>query len=484
MRIYLSIPRSFLPYRVLVFLMVSLFGLSRCNLEGGSNNEPEETPYDYSSLVAMHPDTLTRPNLQWISSYRLPSNQYGFHLAFDGSDSTYWSTAPGLNHLEGFEWQFNRPQNLGQICIKTVQSNMFAQLNRVLVLTDRGQIEGLPNLFFPIPDSIRWIKVVYLIDQNWSRVALPLNNSAFSSLVRIRKGLSVLFESKPLGTTEIQIKNQNGKFAPCISTDGFVRITEQPRAEERFDLNDGRRHSRLLFNGLVPERRIFFQFPDLRPVLGFRIHSDSSPAACLQLSWHKPNGSTELFQVNSGLWEHIFKSDTLATKNISFTLRLLEGQKMALTEFDFWDGARWYRVQEDSLQRKLDLNKLTMNIPAQWPVNKSILFDEWFSKNTAGAADWETERDASGAVASGQQVQALFRANGLFELLWYFKMNGEESLAYTLFSGNWKWNQGQLELSGTLWSKNGVFEKTAVYTPNGNRMIPQSREFPEFEFSY
>jgi hypothetical protein len=108
-----------LPYRVLVFLLVSLLGLSRCNLEDGSNSEQEETAYDYSSLVAMHPDTLTRPNLQWISSYRLPGNQYGFHLAFDGSDSTYWSTAPGLNHLEGFEWQFNRPQNLGQICIKT-----------------------------------------------------------------------------------------------------------------------------------------------------------------------------------------------------------------------------------------------------------------------------------------------------------------------------------------------------------------------------
>lgn len=464
--------------------LLIFIGIVGCGDSAADEEGQQEAAFDYSSLVAMEPDSFLRPDAQWISSYRLPATQYGFQMAFDGKDSTYWSTAPGLNHLEGFEWIFDGPVNLGHVHIKTVHGAVFSQPDRILVMSDQGQVWGLPNANIGLPDSITWLKVMFILDKNWSRVALPLRNSPFSSIVKNRKGLSVLFESKPIGISEIHVSNLGLTCAPFISTDGFVRITEQQRSNERFDLNDGRRNSWLELSHSIPERRIFVQFPDLRPILGFRIHSASTPISCLQLAWHKPNGSTDFFMVSNGIWEHRFRNDTLATKNISFTLRLLEGETMYISEFDFWDGARWFRVQEDSLQQKLDPKSYSSPLPSAWPLNKSISFDEGFGKATEGGSDWETERDASGETTASHHVLVLFRANGLFEMLWNSNKSVGADSNCKSFSGTWKWNQGKLELNGIVSLEKGVFEKKTIYSVLGNRLIPESKEFPEFEFTY
>jgi hypothetical protein len=472
-------PKPIFGLRILSLILPLAFG--SCH-EVNSDSEQEETVFDYSSLVAMRPDSFMRPDLQWISSCRLPSDRYGFHLAFDGFDSTIWSSAPGLNHLEGFEWYFERPVNLGQVHIKTEQTGMFAQPDRVLVFTDRGQFECLPNIDATMPDSITRMKMVFILGANWSRVALPLKNSSFSSVVRVQKGLSMLFDSKPLGIAEIRFKSSTGILAPFVYSDGFVRITEQQKANDRFELNDGRRFSSIKLDTKTPERRLFFQFPDLRPILGFRIRSEFRAAACLQLAWHKPNGSTAFFTINQGDWEQKLSTDTVATKNISFTLRLLEGKEIGISEFDFWDGAKWYRIQEDSLQRKLDLNGWKASIPKDWPLNVAIGFDEGFVKKATGAADWDTERDALMAATTHQTVHVLFRANGLFEMLW--KASKDAPNPYVLFSGNWKWTENKLDLKGNVWGQEGVFESQTEYSLIGNRMIPAGKAFPEFEFSY
>lgn len=454
-----------------------------CNLNE-SEVEEEESPFDYSSLVAMVPDTFIRPGMQWVSSYRLPSEQYGFSMAFDGSDSTYWSTAPGLNNLEGFEWRFDEPLTLGKIGIKPMKGAMFAYPDRVLVYTDRGNLEAVPSGTLNLPDSIRWLKVVFMVDRNWSRVVLPLENTAFSSMVRVRKGFSTLFESKPLGISEIQMECSKGTIAPFLSSDGFSRITEQQQANQRFDLNDGRSFSSLHINQSIPERRIFYQFPNLRAILGFRLRSENSESACLQLAWHKPNGSSVFYDVNQGDWSHKLGSDTLATKNISFSLRLVEGKEISISEFDFWDGARWFRLQEDSVQKKLEFILPSGTTPEQWPLNKSILFDEGFAKKTDEALDWETERDASAVPTTSKRVIALFRSNGLFELLWTSETEKNGSQPYAVFSGNWIWNQGKLELKGMVWESDGVHQRTMEYTSKGNRLIPLLVGFPEFDYTY
>jgi len=463
--------------------LFSLLAFGSCSFGETGSQQTEDTFY-YSNIVSMVPDTLVRPELQWVSSYRLPVEQYGFSLAFDGNDSTYWSTAPGLNHLEGFEWRFDEPIQLGLMSIKTIQAPMFSNPERILVITDRGQIQAIPGAITGLPDSIRWLKVLFLIDRNWSRVALPLENSAFSSLMRVKKGFSTLFESKPIGIAEIQFKSSRGTHSANLNTDGFSRITEQQRASQRFDINDGRSFSGLNLNDRMQERRIFYQFPDLRPILGFRIRSESTASACLQLAWHKPNGSTVFYEVNQGNWEHIFRTDTLATKNISFTLRLMEGNQIFLTEFDFWDGAKWYRLQEDSMQTKLGIKLKSETTPSQWPLNFSISFDEGFAPKIDGASEWETERDALRMPNISKKVFALFRANGLFELIWNSESETDTNRAFAVFSGNWNWEEGKLKLDGMIWNAEGVFKQKAEYLLKGTRLIPETGELPEFEFTY
>lgn len=465
-----------------IILGIGFAGVWGCNPDATTPNE-ESTPFDYSTVVSMHPDTNLRPEFQWISSYRLPFSKYGFDFAFDGDSQTYWSTLPGLNHLEGFEWTFEAPVQGAKFRIGWMEGDMFCKPSRILCFSDRGSIEASVNTWISLPDSIRKLKLVFLLDKQWSRVALALNNSPFSSQARVKKGLATLFESKPLGISEIEFIVANKKTAPFKTTDGFVRITEQPSSDERFSLNDGREYSGIVLNSLVKERRIFIQFPDLRAFLGFRVKGQSASPSCVQFVWHKPNGSSQMSYVNTGTVEHKFTIDTVATKNLSFTATLLEGESINLMEFDFWDGAKWYRIQEDSLQFKAHSSKWMRSLPNEWPLNKSIWFDEAWSKSVPEAPDWETERDATITSSSGQWVQALFRGNGTFELLWSSSSNGD-SFPYSMYSGSWNWTDSGLKLTGYLWTENGREELNAGYQLQGKRLIPTSTNVPEFEFSY
>lgn len=453
-----------------------------CNPEATTSDE-ESAPFDYSSLVSMVPDSNLRPAFQWISSYRLPHSKYGFQYAFDGNSQSYWSTLPGLNHLEGFEWTFERPIQGAKFRIALMQGDMFSKSLRILCFTDRGGVEATFNSWITIPDSSRMLKLVFLIDENWSRVALALKNSPFASLVRVRKGLATLFDSKPLGIAEIEFVLKGKKTAPFSTTDGFVRITEQPSADDRFSLNDGRAYSGIALNKQVKERRIFMQFPDLKPFLGFRVKCQSPSPSCVQLIWHKPNGSNQISFLNTGTSEQKFTLDTVATKNLSFTATLIEGESMNLMEFDFWDGAKWYRIQEDSIQFKIQSSKWITSIPEDWPINKAIWFDEAWSKSVPDAPDWETERDASVPESSSQWVQALFRGNGTFELLWSNTSDGD-FFQYALYSGSWDWTNNVLNLNGYLWKNRGRQELKTSYKLNGKRLIPFISDMPEFEFSY
>ena len=152
-------------------------------------------------------------------------------------------------------------------------------------------------------------------------------------------------------------------------------------------------------------------------------------------------------------------------------------------EFDFWDGAKWYRIQEDSVQFKAHSSKWMRSTPPDWPLNKAIWFDEAWSKSVPEAPDWETERDATVSGSSGQWVQALFRGNGTFDLLWSSSSNGD-SFPYSMYSGSWNWTDNGLKLTGYFWTENGRQELNTIYQLQGKRLIPASPNLPEFEFSY
>ena len=69
----------------------------------------------------------------YVTSIRMPHNQYDYHNLFDGNEETYWATMPGAGPAEGIMLYFDKGISISKLQLKQPTGESFSKIDQITV---------------------------------------------------------------------------------------------------------------------------------------------------------------------------------------------------------------------------------------------------------------------------------------------------------------------------------------------------------------
>ncbi len=429
--------------RTVLILLLAFAALFSC---GESAPEGQETlsKAQASDLLEAWPDSGIYPLRQHISSQHTPLEKFKIEHAFDGDPETRWESRVGLNVGEGMYWTFDG------LPAKEMQVDVAKGAGLARVSAIRVWLNGSFLGQFPSGAPVSFHAPVYelvvqlLCDEGWNPVSLPLNNRYGDSLMLTKRYFSKMYNSRPVGISEIRFLDHSGAVMPVKAKPRYsanMRVTGPGYKTDKYTLHDGFLNSGIRLRPGEGDRRFFYQFRTNLPLQGFRLFATGAEDARMTFRLFPPNGEEHSWEVKPG-WNVLpVLKDTLGGRHFSFGWQEIPRiPELALMELDIWSGARWFQLVEDSVESMPLRRKDSLMKTALAPmVDQVIRYERHWAKSPSDGTVWDGERDVPFDTQERQweRIESCFRADGSF---WYFLEFGrplEQSGARYLALGRW-----------------------------------------------
>lgn len=459
-------PVSFFGFLLTMLLGIQLIGAG-CGGGARSDTGTGGDTTDYSRFIAKGPDSNYYPSAVAVSSQRFPLAKYGTELLFDGDETTYWASKPGLFQAEQISLQFD---SLPAAYCKIVfsQGNALADIKQVRVVVNDSVLgEVTSGQWLKLPFEARRIEIMALGGEGFNEVEMPIEVDTTERKRKVFDIYSLAYNSKSWGVNEIIFADAAKKALPvkmiplrecAIKMAGFIEDTS------RFVLFDG-----FVDQGirLRPEGRssISLQFDQHTPVLRVRLFpafdfvTGKRPGAVpKEFTIGNERGKTSVFKMSA--IPGVYVADTpMVGKNM--LIQFQEGETMYAGEIQLYDGARYYSVRDyyvrendafwtDSLKRTHLAGALDSRI---------IQKTEWIHLNTDTIRIVNPNEVPVSAIDGRESLERRMslRSNGTFEwqtIASYTPVSKEGVLTTTemVCTGYWRYTGTVDILSGFTYS--------------------------------
>lgn len=432
-----------------IFLIVMAWGCF-----GGErlDEQPDGRDFDPLLFIEQGPDTFIYPDHQYFTSLRFPISRFGPEMMTDDNPSTFFSTAAGSNHLEGFDLFF--PGLVAKKLVITAAEDPYLAAVEKFEVWQNDSLLG----YFPSGASIIFNRPLYRLSvrihirDGWNEMQLELGNR-LGPEQRYRRELSKLYNSRPAGISGFQLFDFKDKKIPfCFMPMHFAGISLSGNGDplDKYFMEWNGTRARIRTGNLGEERRLIYTFKNYVPALKVSAERDDA-SAIPELGFIGTDGSNYGFH-----WERKrlqFELNPLSVQK-GFTVIVTPGgtQPVSFGAIKIWSGKRWWQVLPDSLETFPEKRKrFLLETPLRNWIDQPVVYKESRGKFEGDSLLFSEPEDTLLYLASEHwetEAELLIRSTGTLDL--HVKLHSKtEGLDHTYqarFSARWYWSPEMPEL--------------------------------------